>query len=296
MKLFDFFRLYYDPSTIVARLRRDGLLPMAINCPTCEDLMVDLSVQNQDGLIFSCNKRSCRKRKSIRTNSFFENSRLSLCESMLILHLWAKGYTEKLILDDFHFAKQTVVDWFRFCRDLCMFSFESDNSVIGGPGSVVELDETLAVKRKNNQGRILYAGWLFGGIERRNDGQFNCFVRMVYDRSEAHLTHLIRQHVALGTHIITDGWSAYRNLSLLGYSHSVVIHEQNFVSPADDQVHTQTIEATWSSFKRFIRSRGSNKGAFHLEYVCEYLFRRKNTDVFSSLLTTIRQKYTFDNS
>jgi hypothetical protein len=212
---------------------------------------------------------------------------------MLLLHLWSKNYSEKLILNDFSFSNKTVVDWSRFCRDLCVFHFESETSVIGGPGLIVEIDETLAVKRKNNRGRVLAAGWLFGGIKRRDNGQFNCFVRLVYDRSEAHLTHLIMEHVAAGTHIMTDGWAAYQNLSSRGYSHSVVIHEDNFVSPTDLQVHTQTIEATWSSLKRFIRAHGTHKGSYYFEYICEYIFRRKFDDVFNALLDVIHNKYPF---
>jgi IS1 family transposase len=155
----------------------------------------------------------------------------------------------------------------------------------------VEIDETMAVKSKYDKGRALAAGWLFGGIERRNDGQFNCFIRLVYNRSEAHLTHLIQEHVAAGTHIMTDGWAAYRNLSSRGYTHSVVVHEDNFVSPVDANVHTQTIESTWSSLKRFIRAHGTNKGEYYLEYVCEYPFRRKFTNVFDALVNVLRAKY-----
>jgi IS1 family transposase len=166
--------------------------------------------------------------------------------------------------------------------------------VIGGPGCTVEIDETLAIKRKYNRGRVLRDGWLFGGIEQREDNVFRCFIQMVYNRSEAHLTNLIRRHVAPGTHIITDGWAAYQNLSAAEYTHSVVIHEQNFVSPNDDQTHTQKIESTWSSLKRFIRSRGTNKGDCYLEYVCEYMFRRRHVDVFEGLLNAIRMKYAFN--
>jgi len=185
------------------------------------------------------------------------------------------------------------VDWLRYCRDLCVFYFESDTTIIGGENTIVEIDETLAVKRKYNRGRMLVDGWLFGGIERRNDGIFKCFMKMVYNRSEEHLTSIIREHVLPGTHIVTDGWAAYRNLSSMGYFHSVVIHEENFVSPTDRAIHTQTIESTCSSLKRFIRARGTHKGNFYLEYICEYLFRRKNMDVFNALLDVIRRKYTF---
>jgi IS1 family transposase len=210
---------------------------------------------------------------------------------MLFIHLWSKGYTEQLICDDFSFSKVTVVDWSRFCRDLCVYYFETSGQQIGGPGTIVEIDETLVVKRKYERGRVLSEGWLFGGIERRADGVFNCFMRVVYNRSEPHLTHLIRQHVAPGTLIMTDGWAAYSNLDSMGYLHQVVVHEDNFVSPIDSNIHTQTIEATWYSLKRFIRARGTHKGSHLFEYICEWIFRRKFPDVFESLLDVIRSKY-----
>lgn len=291
MKLFEFMREYYNHSTIITRFRDIGLLCSDHSCPNCTNLMIERPEPNTDGRIFSCDKRSCRKRKSIRANSFFEKSKLSLCDCALILHLWSKGYSEKLIIDDFPFSNNTVVDWARFCRDLCVYHFETESMLIGGPGNIVEIDETLVVKRKYNRGRALAAGWLFGGVERRDDEEFRCFMCVVYDRSEAHLTHLIRQHVLPGTHIMTDGWAAYANLSSMGYTHSVVIHDDNFISPDDNSVHTQKIEATWCSLKRFIRAHGTNKGAHYFEYICEYIFRRKFADVFNALLVVIREKY-----
>jgi len=116
-------------------------------------------------------------------------------------------------------------------------------------------------------------------------------MRLVYDRSAPHLSHLIREHVLPGTHIISDGWAAYRDLSTMGYRHSVVIHEENFVAPEDREVHTQRIESTWPSLKRFLRSRGGNKGPHYLEYIYEYLFRRQFDDVLGALLEAIRVKY-----
>lgn len=291
MKLFSFLQEYGDQGSIVEKLRSCRLLASQIQCNVCGQTMSENPVQKTDRLIFRCHKRGCRTRKSVRTGSFFEYSKLSLCDCMLLLHLWAKNYSEKLILDEFNFSNKTTIDWFRYCRELCVEHFEMDECIIGGQGCIVEIDETMVVKRKNNQGRLLSQGWLFGGIERRIDGIFKSFLRLVYDRSEAHLTHWIRRHVAPGTHIITDGWAAYRNLSNMGYTHSVVIHEQNFISPENPQVHTQTIEATWCSLKRFIRAHGTNKGVHYLEYICEYVFRRKFSDVFEALLDVIRRKY-----
>jgi hypothetical protein len=295
MKLLQFMEIYGAQASIVSKLREDGLLRTSKRCDICAEMMHDqVSATTKDGIVFFCSKRSCRKSKTVRIDSFFAGSKLSLCECLLFLHLWSKGYCEKLIIDDFNFSNKTVVDWARFCRDLAVYHFETDDSLIGGPGSIVEIDETMAVRRKNNRGRMLSAGWLFGGIERRDDNQFRCFVRMVYNRSEGHLTQLIHEHVAAGTHIMTDGWAAYRNLSTQGYTHSVVIHEDNFVSPIDANVHTQRIESTWSSLKRFIRAHGTHKGDYYLEYICEYIFRRKHPDVFHALMETIKRKYIFN--
>jgi hypothetical protein len=291
MKLFEFVEAYGNPETVVQVLRSRGLLRTSVQCESCENQMVEQTKPTGDGTMFVCNRRTCRKARSIRQGSFFEQSKLSLCDAMLFLHLWSKGYSEKLIADDFTFSRPTIIDWSRYCRDLCMLHYESSTQVIGGPGCIVEIDETLAVKRKYNCGRMVRDGWLFGGIERRDDGVFRCFMRLVYDRSATHLCHHIREHVLPETHIISDGWAAYRGLSTMGYSHSVVIHEENFVAPEDSKVHTQRIESTWSSLKRFLRSRGGNKGPHYLEYIYEYLFRRQFDDVFTALLEAIRVEY-----
>jgi hypothetical protein len=293
MKIFDFLNQYGNDSTIVSKLRQDGLLKLSHICEQCGNIMNERKTDKKDGIMFECARRTCRKNKSIRTNSFFENVRLTLCDSMLLLHLWSKGYSERLICDDYSFSIKTIVDWFRFCRELCVIHFEENNDRIGGPNSIVEIDETYVVRRKYDRGRVLNAGWLFGGIERRNDGQFKAFFVLVYNRSGPHLKHLIRQHVEEGTHIITDGWAGYSGLSELGYRHSVIIHEENFVEPNNNEIHTQLIESTWGSLKRFIQSHGTNMDKFFAEYICEYVFRRLYDDVFDALLDVIRRKYVF---
>ena len=293
MKLLAFLHEFGNSQTIIQCMQERGMLRNHLTCESCGVIMTMRKTDKRDGIMFECMKRTCRKNKSIRTDSFFANVRLDLCDAMLLLHLWSKGYNEKLVCDDFSFSSKTVVDWFRFCRELCVSHFESQQTMIGGVGTVVEIDETHIVKRKNNPGRELQAGWLFGGIERRTDGQFNAFFVIVHNRSGPHLKHLILQNVATGTHIITDGWAGYIGLSELGYQHSVVIHEDNFVSPTNSEVHTQRIEATWGSLKRFMRAHGTYKGGFLAEYICEYIFRRLFDDVFEALLSEIRRLHPF---
>lgn len=50
------------------------------------------------------------------------------------------------------------------------------------------------------------------------------------------------------SHIVSDGWTAYGNISMLNhgiYTRSVVIHRDNFVDQYDAEAHTQNVENKW---------------------------------------------------
>lgn len=82
---------------------------------------------------------------------------------------------------------------------------------IGGPGTIVEIDEAQFGKRKYNRGRLVEGSWVLGGIQRDTK---KCFLAVCPDnkRSERALLPIIQQYVAPGTTIITDKWKAYINL------------------------------------------------------------------------------------
>ena len=110
---------------------------------------------------------------------------------------------------------------------------------------VVEIDETKYYHCKYHKGAWREGHWVSRGIER---GSGRCFKVVVPGRTAATLEACILQHCLPGTHIISDGWTAYRNIANLGhgsYQHSVVVHERNFVHPDDAEVHTQNMENLW---------------------------------------------------
>jgi hypothetical protein len=277
MKLLDVLERYSDTRNVIQLMRRDGLLARSMKCPNCNDDMTEAKKPCVDGLVWRCNRRSCRIMRSIRVGTFFARSHLPLGKQMLFMHLWSKGYSAALMEAEFGFSKPTIVDWSRFCRDICLWHVETDleNAKIGGPDRIVEIDKSLIVRRKYNRGRMLSQEWVFGGIERCEDGTWGCFVEFVADRSTGTLTEIIKRRIAPKTHIISDGWAAYSALEDLDgcfYKHSVVNHSENFVDPADASVHTQRIENCWMHLKRFLRSKGTNRGPHNWEYVCEFLF------------------------
>jgi len=56
-------------------------------------------------------------------------------------------------------------------RDICADYFLRNSEKIGGPGTIVEIDETCVSKRKYERGRLIRPNqWMFGGIKRGSSG------------------------------------------------------------------------------------------------------------------------------
>ena len=82
-------------------------------------------------------------------------------------------------------SQKTLIDWYRFCRDIVGFHYEREevsNTKIGGVGQVVAIDESVFSKRKYHRGRVVKETWVFGGINRNNKEEI--FVEIVPNRSK----------------------------------------------------------------------------------------------------------------
>lgn len=167
---------------------------------------------------------------------------------------------------------------------------------IGGPGIVIEIDESKIGKRKYNRGRMVEGHWILGLIERLGNGQRGKFRLAILPdnrRDEETLLPIIIEHCQRGSEIHTDGWATYNLLEQNGFVHSNVIHERNFVDP-ETGAHTQTIESNWRALKHRIR-RGGCTVSLDM-HMCEYLFRhemlRRGRDIFDGLIEAIAFVYT----
>lgn len=90
---------------------------------------------------------------------------------------------------------------------------------------------------------------------------------------------------------MSDGWAAYNNINGGIYEHQVIIHQENFVDPENEDVHTQTIESLWSRVKRkFKRQYGTSQALFP-SYVHEFMWRNSHKNHFSAILIWIAQQY-----
>ena len=96
---------------------------------------------------------------------------------------------------------------------------------IGGPGTIIEIDETSISKRKYNIGHLpgYHRQWMFGGIER---GTKRCFLKLVDQCNATTLLPIIQENILPGTTITSDLWAAYGGVVMLpqNYQHLIVNH------------------------------------------------------------------------
>jgi hypothetical protein len=273
-----------------------GLLQKAFFCIQCnKEFCLKETNVTADGFRWKCSGKLCNKTSiSIRKNSFFSNSKLPLQTLVLISYDWSRNVSVKEVAHEYNITKKSVIDWFRFIRDVCIEKMILLNlgAKIGGPNLVVEVDETCVSRRKNNVGRVTPTVWMIGGITRSE--RFEMFLEIVENRSASVLEDVICRNVEIGTTIITDKWRGYLNLNNCGYIHKTINHSRNFVDPDDPEVHTQRIESRWNAFKRFLRTKGTNKKQNNGEYMIEYMYRKKFPLTFESLINDISLQYPFN--
>ena len=119
----------------------------------------------------------CRKKFSINFGSWIEQSCLSHSQIIQLTYYWTRNYPNHLAVIETGISHQTVVDWYNFCREVCVEVLqekeEEFGGQVGGPGTIVEIDESKFGKRKYHRGKHVDGVWVFGGVERGK--KENCF-------------------------------------------------------------------------------------------------------------------------
>lgn len=277
-----------------------GLLHGRQECDTCHEDMTLKSIRGSKAWI--CHRRACRNgsskpTKGYKVGTFFEGSRLSTKDIFLLSYLWAHDLgTQAHQMFEVEIASEATVQWKQYFRDVCASYFFQHPQQVGGPGTIVEIDETCVSKRKYNRGRLVRPNqWMFGGIQR---GTNEAFLVLVDQRDAATLLPIIQQYVLPGSTVMSDLWRAYGGIQALpeGYAHQTVNHSQNFVDPITG-AHTQKIENTWMCFKRKVKkSMGLNTASKerYNDYLQEFMWRQRfgeRTHVFFNFWSQVAALY-----
>ena len=276
-----------DDLTCIEWLARHGLIRNTRHCNTCgtpNGFQRSSGVHFVDGYVWAC--RTCRRQTNLRADSFFQGSHVSLRQLVDVIYWWSIGSSTTETKRQANIGSwSTIVDWFNFIRDICAFCLIDHPIPLGGPGHVVEIDESKFMHRKYHRGVYREGHWVLGMVER---GTNNCVMVVVEDRSAETLLPIIQQHVLPGTRIITDGWRAYNRLP----NHDVVNHTLHFVDPHDPTLHTNTVEGNWGNCKAKFRAKHGTSDALFTSHLQEYMWRRNFGDnAFGNVLYWIRHYY-----
>lgn len=265
-----------DPLLVIKWCQFHGLIAKEYICPVCSKPMKLVPRKEvSDHFGWGCRTEGGdnphRIQRSIRNGTWFELSRLTIPQILLLSFMWCAKEPHGFIAEQLQISPSTVTDWANFCREVCFEIFVSGMGKIGGPGTVVEIDESKFGKRKFKRGRRVDGQWVFGGIER---GSGRCFFSAVENRTRDTLLSVIKENILPGTTIVSDCWKAYDCLSYEGFIHLTVNHSLTFKDP-DTGAHTNTIEGTWGAIKRGFSGTRKADGLFD-SYLAEYIWRKSS--------------------
>ena len=94
-----------------------------------------------DGYRWRCQR--CKTSKSIRDGSFFAKSKLSLQKWLILIFWWSQQYPVKDAQRVAEVDKGTAIDVYRWLREICTTKLLPMPMILGGPGVVVQIDESL---------------------------------------------------------------------------------------------------------------------------------------------------------
>ncbi len=226
--------------------------------------------------------RECRGQFSVKVNSIFEDSPISLTKWLPALWLLVNcknGVSSYEIHRDLGVTQKSA--WFMLQRlRLALLARDFGKLGDGGP---VEMDETFVGGKVKNMhksriktkfhglgtqgghGKAVVMGMLErGGQVRATVGE---------SRLKKHIAPVIDANVKDGSHVITDEATIYMDMHKT-YYHEIINHVEGYVR---EHIHTNGIENFWALLKRGLNGTYVNVMPCHLErYVGEQVFRFNN--------------------
>ena len=132
-----------NPAVVINFLKARGLLHSVQDCPVC-NIPRDWKKRavSTDGFIWRCPE--CHAYKSLRNGPFFEKSKkLSLKTCLQLLHHWCMDMPVTKAAKQANISEKRCIDVYQWFQDVCTTKLLSTSIILGGPGIVVQVDESL---------------------------------------------------------------------------------------------------------------------------------------------------------
>ena len=260
----------------VTYLQYREIIPSKKNCEKCGNMM-NMIFSNANATVL-CQRKfyKCKMAISIRTGTWLEGSRVHLHKIVYFILSWTKKLTTiKFVEENIGMGRNSAVNFNNYLREVCAHALRNERQAIGGENCIVEIDESLFSKRKNNKGRMLKESWVFGSICRETK---EVFLIQVENRTKEVLLSEICKYIRPGSTIISDMWPAYAGIGKIEgykYVHFTVNHSENFVDPGSG-ADTQMVESMWHVVKYENKKRCGTHRHMLESYLEEFMWRCKH--------------------
>lgn len=258
-----------------ARLWPQG--PICPHCGVVDQATLMKGKSHRPGL-YQCN--ACREPFTVTVGTLYERSKIPLTKWLMATYLLMsskKGMSAKQMSRMLGISYKST--WFLMHRIRESLA-NAPKRDFGSEGGAVEMDETYygvapdadLTKHQNwaQKNKIV-------SLIDRDTGAARSIVVGSVDRPT--VARIMRENISRNAHLITDEAQVYRSPGVfLASKHSAVNHSKDeWVSRANPEVHTQTIEGFFSIFKRGMKGVYQHCGSQHLHrYVAEFDFRYSN--------------------
>lgn len=219
----------------------------------------------------------CRKPFTVKVGTVFEASNVKLhlwLQAMYLLCSSKKGFSANQLHRTLGVTLKTA--WFMAHR-IREAMRSGDLAPFGVGGGAVEVDETYIGREPGKPvKRAFHHKMKVLTLVDRESGRARSMV--VDNIRPATLAPIILENLDREARLMTDEAGHYLHVGRKFAEHGVVRHGQDeYVSPTDRTVHTNTIEGYFSIFKRGMKGVYQHCGKKHLHrYMAEYDFRYSN--------------------
>ncbi len=264
---------FHDEAAAYAELEAT-LWPNGPVCPHCGS--VERITLVKGGRIGLRRCGPCKKQFTVKVGTVFESSHVPLHQWLQAVYLMCsskKGISSHQLMRTLDVQYKTA--WFMTHR-IREAMKTGKLPFMGGPGGVVEIDETFIGKKADMPVRRGYAHKhaVMTLVERGPKGA-NARSFHVDGTKASDLLPIIKQHVHPDTHVMTDEAGQYAHLNEHFTEHDFVRHSAGEYGRGD--IHTNTVEGFYSVFKRGMKGIYQHCSERHLHrYVAEFDFRYNN--------------------
>ena len=219
----------------------------------------------------------CRKPFTVKIGTIFEDSKVAMhlwLQAMYLIAGSKKGISSNQLHRTLGVTLKTA--WFMSHR-IREAMRSGDLAPFGSGGGVVEVDETFIGRVKGKPVGMGYEHKMkVLSLLDRDTGRTRM---MKIDKiTIASITPILQANIASEAHLLTDDAGQYRHMHRHFASHNTTAHTKgNYVDRERPWIHTNTIEGSFSIFKRGMKGVYQHCGEQHLHrYLAEFEFRYSN--------------------